>query len=196
MICNVVVWLNIFQFLSCRTLKSTVLLSKQFHRVIIDNDLFNKAKMYGFPRKEMVCNTYNVLEDYPDLCDNNIDIMINKIEEHADTIGMIRGDMVITNEIKNIFDGSKLVELPSPGGEDHDLLLDKFLTEKVTLGYWYGTRTRTYDQLYYESVYNLVIRKNGSNKYNVIGKLNAKSEIIPLTELDYVVCKELGVSYK
>lgn len=43
---------NIFQFLSYRKLKSISLLSKQFYRIIIRNDLLNK--MYNQPKRLIV----------------------------------------------------------------------------------------------------------------------------------------------
>lgn len=202
------IWFNIIQFLSCRTLKSICLLSKQFYRIINDNDLFNKAKLH-FPRFEGVCKCFDLLKDYSDILDNDEirecydekfivpDDMLNKVIEN---VTMTRGDIVIMKGFDNcvnsfndgsyVFDGVKLIGLCYMKQEEREVFLTNTIADyPITLGYWCDHRANNIDQYYSNHRYNCIMKEG-----KVVAKLNSRQEIVALTDEDIKLCKSMRIN--
>lgn len=211
MICNDDVWFNIFNFLSYRTLKSITLLSKQFYRIVIENDLLNKSKFYGFPRTEGTCKLFDILKDYSYILENDAQkcydddsivhrSFLKKVEEHGDNIRMIRGDIVMMKGVDNYidssddgsytFDGCKLIGLCFMKQEEREIFLTNMIGDHpITLGYWYDRRSKNSDQYYSDHRYNCIMEDG-----KAVAKLNSRQEIVALTEEDIKFCKRMRIN--
>lgn len=162
------VWLIILDLLNGRDLTCTLLTCQLYQRLIVDNDIMNKRKYFGFPRVEK-CKLYKIN------IKNNINMMCNYVYENNDDIP-IRGDIIYAHDNFYVFDGIKLITCLL---HQQHYVHDSFVLPKefainnhnIPIDYWFKMKKELYEFLHFKDIreiHNYVWVESNFLKNNII----------------------------
>ena len=158
------IWNHILLDLNCKTAKSICSSSQQLNKLCENNDIIEKIKMKGFPRKSGHCDAFDVSKIIPEKYDiskmnsneyENYEYEENPyhLSEYRDLIldklyklnfDLVRGDLICfegldvdRNEGIYIFDGCKIIDLDHEI-DDYGALPSEFtvINNAVPFDYW------------------------------------------------------------
>ena len=149
------IWVLIILELPCRIIPKLYDVSKEFEIIVIKNNLMEKRKYKGFPRKYGECLVHNVSKYSGKIYDNNelyyeggfaglldknkykgpkllrlvSDAVLDKLI--LNDVNLIKGDIISLNRDVFIFDGEKII-----GNEEFVLFPDEFSINDIPRNYW------------------------------------------------------------
>ncbi len=144
------IWCHILLDLQSKLIIDICDINVEFKNLCNKNDIINKRKMKGFPRKSGQCKAHNVskLYDYNELVNeknktNILSIILDKL--HYLNTDLVRGDfihfkdyVIYKNQQKYIFDGCNLIKFDYNDELGCDILPQEFtvVTNSVAINYW------------------------------------------------------------